>query len=296
MKKIVSDTSNIRIDKYLSESTKYSREFIQKLISNNLILVNNQPTKASYKVNLNDEITINEEELIEEKEIVPTKMDLDIVYEDKDIMVINKPSGLVVHPGSGNYTNTLVNGLMYYTKNLSTIGGEARPGIVHRIDKDTSGLLLIAKSNKAHEILSNDFKNKRVHREYIALLSGIFKSGSATIDAPIGRDKINREKMTVTEENSKHAITHMKVLKRYEKHTLVSCILDTGRTHQIRVHMAYIGYPVFNDPVYGKQTATEFGQFLHSAKMDFIHPITKEEMHFECPLPKYFEDYLKTLE
>lgn len=296
MKEIKVKEGNIRIDKYLSDNTEYSREFIQKLITNNLVLVNAKPTKASYKVNDNDKIIINAEEFIEESILEPTKMDLDIVYEDESIMVINKPSGLVVHPGSGNYNNTLVNGLMYYTKNLSDIGGVARPGIVHRIDKDTSGLLLIAKTNKAHEILSDDFKNKRVHREYIALLKGVFKNGSATIDAPIGRDKINREKMAVTEENSKHAITHMKVLKRYEKHTLVSCVLDTGRTHQIRVHMAYIGYPVFNDPVYGKGEATDFGQFLHSYKMDFIHPITKQEMHFECPLPPYFEEYLKTLE
>lgn len=296
MKEIKVKEGNIRIDKYLSDNTEYSREFIQKLITNNLVLVNDKPTKASYKVNDNDKIIINAEEFIEESILEPTKMDLDIVYEDESIMVINKPSGLVVHPGSGNYNNTLVNGLMYYTKNLSDIGGVARPGIVHRIDKDTSGLLLIAKTNKAHEILSDDFKNKRVHREYIALLKGVFKNGSATIDAPIGRDKINREKMAVTEENSKHAITHMKVLKRYEKHTLVSCVLDTGRTHQIRVHMAYIGYPVFNDPVYGKGEATDFGQFLHSYKMDFIHPITKQEMHFECPLPPYFEEYLKTLE
>lgn len=296
MKEIKVKEGNIRIDKYLSDNTEYSREFIQKLITNNLVLVNAKPTKASYKVNDNDKIIINAEEFIEESILEPAKMDLDIVYEDESIMVINKPSGLVVHPGSGNYNNTLVNGLMYYTKNLSDIGGVARPGIVHRIDKDTSGLLLIAKTNKAHEILSDDFKNKRVHREYIALLKGVFKNGSATIDAPIGRDKINREKMAVTEENSKHAITHMKVLKRYEKHTLVSCVLDTGRTHQIRVHMAYIGYPVFNDPVYGKGEATDFGQFLHSYKMDFIHPITKQEMHFECPLPPYFEEYLKTLE
>jgi len=296
LKKVVSNIDNIRIDKYLSDSLEYSREFIQKLISNELVKVNGKVVKASYKLRSNDEIEVFDEDLIEENNIDPVKMDLNIVYEDEDVMVINKPSGLVVHPGSGNYNNTLVNGLMYYTKNLSDIGGDARPGIVHRIDKDTSGLLLVAKSNKAHEILADDFKNKLVKREYIALLNGVFKNGSATIDAPIGRDKINREKMTVTEENSKHAITHMKVIKRYDNYTLVSCILDTGRTHQIRVHMAYIGYPVHNDPVYSKDNATSFGQFLHSYKMSFIHPITKIKMEFQAPLPKEFEEFIKEIE
>ncbi len=293
---IVSNVENVRIDKYLSENTEYSREFIQKLIENNLVLVNDKKVKASYKVEINDKIIINDEDFKEECDIIPTKMDLDIVYEDEHVMVINKPSGLVVHPGSGNYTNTLVNGLIYYTNNLSDINGEVRPGIVHRIDKDTSGLLLIAKTNKAHEILAEDFKEKRVKREYIALLNGVFKQGSATIDAPIGRDKNFRERMCVTEENSKSAVTHMKVLKRYSNYTLVSCILDTGRTHQIRVHMAYIGYPVHNDPVYSKKEATSFGQFLHSYKMKFVHPITNKEMEFEAPLPLEFEKFLETID
>lgn len=294
--KIKVQESDIRLDKYLSENTDYSREFIQKLIHDERILVNEKKQKASYKVNLGDEVVINDEGFVQEMDIKPVEMDLNIVYEDDDIMVIDKPSGLVVHPGSGNYDNTLVNGLLYYTKNLSDINGEVRPGIVHRIDKDTSGLLLVAKTNKAHEILSEYFKNKRVKREYIALLNGVFKNGSATIDAPIGRDKKNREKMCVTDENSKNAVTHMKVLKRYPKNTLVSCILDTGRTHQIRVHMAYIGYPVHNDPVYSHDEATEFGQFLHSYKMSFEHPITKEQMEFTSELPKYFLDYLEEIE
>ena len=294
--KIISDVNDIRIDKFLSDKTDYSREFIQKLINSDLILLNKKKVKPSYKLQENDIILINDEDYKRDTTLEETKMDLDIVYEDDDIIVVNKPSGLVVHPGHGNYNNTLVNGLMYYSNNLSDIGGNDRPGIVHRIDKDTSGLLLIAKSNKAHEILTDDFKNKRIKREYIALLDGVFKSGSATIDAPIGRDKNNREKMTVTDINSKHAVTHMKVIKRYSKYTLVSCILDTGRTHQIRVHMAYIGYPVHNDPVYNKKAATEFGQFLHSYKMNFIHPITKKEMHFECPLPEYFQNFLDTLD
>lgn len=295
MIKVVSDKENIRVDKYLASILDYSREYISRLMNAKLVLVNDKIVKASYKVALQDEIVIHDEEMKVDNAIEPVKMDLDIVYEDEYLMVINKPSGLVVHPGAGNYNNTLVNGLMYYTKNLSDVGGEFRPGIVHRIDKDTSGLLLIAKTNQVHEILADDFKNKRIKREYLALLDGVFPNGSATIDAPIGRDKQNREKMAVVEDG-KHAVTHMKVLKRYEGYTLVSCILETGRTHQIRVHMAYIGYPVHNDPVYSKKEADGFGQFLHSYKMNFIHPITKKEMEFICPLPKYFEDFLKELE
>ena len=295
MIKVVSEEENIRIDKYLASILDYSREYIGKLIDHQLVLVNNRVVKASFKVSLHDEIVIHDEDMKIEEDILPVKMDLDIVYEDEYLMVLNKPSGLVVHPGNGNYNNTLVNGLMYYTKNLSNIGGEIRPGIVHRIDKDTSGLILVAKTNPVHEILADDFKNKRIKREYIALLDGVFKSASATIDAPIGRDKQNREKMAVVEDG-KHAVTHMKVLKRYEKYTLVSCILETGRTHQIRVHMAYIGYPVHNDPVYSKKDATSFGQFLHSYKMNFIHPITKKEMEFVCPLPDYFKKFLDQLD
>lgn len=287
--------NGVRLDKYLAINTEYSREYISKMLDNGYILVNNTIVKPSYKVKENDIINIDES-YKEEIDIVPTKMDLDIVYEDEDIMVINKPSGLTVHPGSGNYTNTLVNGLMYYTKNLSDIGGEERPGIVHRIDKDTSGLLLIAKNNKAHAILSEDFKDKKVKRKYIALVNGVFPHNTATIDAPIGRDKINRQKMAITEENSKNAVTHLTVLKRYKKHTLISLLLDTGRTHQIRIHMEYIGYPIYNDPVYSKNLATEFGQFLHSAEMDLVHPITKKEMHFEAPLPKEFLDFILELD
>lgn len=295
MIKVVSEKENVRIDKYLASILDYSREYIGKLIDAKLVLVNGREIKASFKVSLNDEIVIHDEKLKVEEDILPVKMDLDIVYEDEYLMVINKPSGLVVHPGNGNYNNTLVNGLMYYTKNLSNLGGEARPGIVHRIDKDTSGLLLVAKTNQVHELLADDFKNKRIRREYIALLDGVFPNGSATIDAPIGRDKLHREKMAVIEEG-KHAVTHMKVLKRYDKYTLVSCILETGRTHQIRVHMVYIGYPIHNDPVYSKREATSFGQFLHSYKMNFIHPITKKEMEFTCPLPTYFREFLDRLE
>ena len=287
---------NERIDKYLANNTDYSRNTIEKMLDQDYIFVNGKKVKPSYKTKLNDEIEIKDG-FIEEVDIKPTEMDINIVYEDKDIMVINKPSGLVVHPGSGNYDNTLVNGLMNYTKNLSDINGEERPGIVHRIDKDTSGLIIVAKNNKAHNILSEYFKDhKNIKREYLALIVGRFPHETATIDAPIGRDPKNRKKMTVTSTNSKEAITHLRVVKRYKDYTLVSLILETGRTHQIRVHMNYIGYPIYNDPVYNTKKATEFGQFLHSYKMDFIHPITGKEMHFEAPLPKYFEDFINNLE
>ena len=285
-----------RLDKYLASNTEYSRSTIMKMLDSDFILVNGKHEKASYKVRECDEVEILDG-FREETDIVPTKMDIDVVYEDDDILVVNKPSGLVVHPGSGNYDNTLVNGLMHYTSHLSDINGEERPGIVHRIDKDTSGLLLVAKSNKAHAILTEYFKNhENIKREYIALLCGNFPHDSATIDAPIGRDPKDRKRMTVTADNSKEAITNMKVLKRYNGYTLVSCILKTGRTHQIRVHMNYIGYPIYNDPVYNTRKATEFGQFLHSYKMDFIHPITKKEMHFEAPLPTYFQEFIDSLD
>jgi 23S rRNA pseudouridine1911/1915/1917 synthase len=266
------------------------------MLDQELILVNGNKVKNSYKVRENDNIIIPDN-YSEEPDVEPTKMDIDIVYEDDDLMVINKPSGLVVHPGAGNYDNTLVNGLMYYTNNLSDNNGELRPGIVHRIDKDTSGLLVVAKNNKTHELLGEYFKNHdKIKREYIALLCGEFPHETATIDAPIGRDPKDRKKMTVTDKNSKEAITNLKVLKRYKGYTLVSLILETGRTHQIRVHMNYIGYPVYNDPVYNTKKATEFGQFLHSAKLDLIHPITGEKLHFESPLPKEFQDFLNKLE
>jgi len=292
--KIVVDKIDIRIDKYLGENTDYSRELITKMLKEGFILVNGKNVKPSYKTKLDDVVEIDESYKVEQ-DINPVEMDLNIVYEDEDIMVINKPSGLVVHPGNGNTNNTLVNGLMYYTNELSDIGGNERVGIVHRLDKDTSGLMLVAKSNKAHEILSDDFKNKRVYREYYALLNGVFPSDTAFIDAPIGRSKDNFNKMEVRSDG-KDARTNLKVLKRYKENTLVSLVLETGRTHQIRVHMLYIGYPVFNDPVYVNKKATEFGQFLHSKVIRFNHPITKEVMMFESDLPKEFNDYLENLD
>ncbi len=289
--RLVVNSDGERIDKYLALNTDYSREFIGKMIKDGFIKVNDKSVKASYKVCLDDVIDIDESYKTQ-SDIEAEDVSFEIVYEDNDLMVINKPSGLVVHPGNGNTHNTLVNGLMMHNKKLSDIGGDDRPGIVHRIDKDTSGLMLVAKTNKCHELLSDDFKNKRVKRTYIALLKGVFPHDSATIDAPIGRDKNNRLKMTVTADNSKNAVTHLKVIKRYDKYTLVSLNLDTGRTHQIRVHMEYIGYPIYNDPVYTTHEATSFGQFLHSSEIDFIHPITKEHLHFKADLPKEFSDFL----
>ena len=294
--KITVKESEERLDKYLANNTEYSRSLIAKMLDKQLVTVNNKNEKASYRLRENDEIELPDS-YTEEPDVEPVKMDLDIVYEDNDIIVINKPSGLVVHPGAGNFDNTLVNGLMYHTKNLSNLNGDERPGIVHRIDKDTSGLLIVAKNNKSHEILTEYFQNHQdIKREYIALLVGEFPHETATIDAPIGRDTTDRKKMTVTDKNAKEAITNLKVLKKYKGYTLVSLILETGRTHQIRVHMKYIGYPVYNDPVYTNKKCSEFGQFLHSYKMTFKHPITKEPMEFTAPLPKYFQDFLDTLE
>lgn len=294
--KIIVTENQVRLDKYLANNTEHSRSTIIKMLDNDFIKVNGKIEKASYKVKVNDCIDI-EDGFIEETDIVPVKMDINIVYEDDDLIVVDKPSGLVVHPGSGNYDNTLVNGLMHYTNSLSDINGEERPGIVHRIDKDTSGLLVIAKNNKSHAILSEYFKNHdNIKREYIALICGNFPHDSATIDAPIGRDPKDRKKMTVTDKNAKEAVTHLKVLKKYKDYTLVSLVLETGRTHQIRVHMNYIGYPIYNDPVYNTKKSTEFGQFLHSHKMDFIHPITNKEMHFESPLPEEFQTFIDSLD
>ena len=292
---IVKEKVNERIDKYLSDVTDYSRSLILKMIKNEDILVNDNIVKASYKVAENDEIKIIKE-YIEEIDLEPENIPLDIIFENENVILVNKPSGMVVHPGSGNKNHTLVNALLYHTNNLSEGSDNQRPGIVHRIDKDTSGLILIAKNNKAHEILADDFKHKRVKRKYIALVKGILAHNNITIDAPIGRDKIDRKKMMVTDLNSKDAVTHIKVLKRYHKYTLIECELETGRTHQIRVHLAYIGHPIFNDPVYQKDKTTSFGQFLHSSEITFKEPITKEQLHFKVDLPEYFQNFLDNLD
>lgn len=293
---MIVDVNDVRIDKYLADNTDYSRNLILNLIKNGEVLVNDKKIKPSYKVKCGDKITINNIKT-DTDDITPWDYPLDIVYEDDDIIIVNKPSGMVVHPGNGNKDHTLVNALKSYTDKLSDINGVERLGIVHRIDKDTSGLIMIAKTNKAHEILGEYFKEHSIKREYIALLCGVFPHDTATIDAPIGRDEKNRLRMTVTPNNSKKAITHLEVLKRYKSgYTLVKARLETGRTHQIRVHTKYIGYPVYNDPVYSNKSTGDFGQFLHSYSMEFVHPITKEKMYFKRDVPEYFQDFLDKLD
>lgn len=287
---------NTRIDTYLTQITDYTRSKLEKAFQDKKILVNNKPVKKSYLLKYNDEIIIP---TLEEKEfsLEPINMNLEIVYEDDDVLVVNKPNGLVVHPAPGNYTNTLVNGLLYHSKTLSTVNGEFRPGIVHRIDADTTGLLMVAKNDKAHLFLSKQLEEKTSKRKYVALVWGVIKEDTATIDAPIGRDKTDRKKMAVTDINSKEAVTHLKVLKRYKNATLVELILETGRTHQIRVHMEYIGHPVVNDPVYGRRKIIdETGQCLHAKELGFIHPTTKKEMYFINDLPECFLNILNKFE
>lgn len=287
------DSVGVRIDKYLCDNTEYTRSKIQKMIASGKVLVNGVKVKDSYKLKEKDNITM--EEYIEETDIIPENIPLDIYYEDDDLIVVNKPSGMVVHPAPGNYNGTLVNALLYHTKNLSTVNTLIRPGIVHRIDADTSGLLLVAKNDRAHNVLAEAIQKKEVVREYIALVEGIINEDTATIDAPIGRDKNNRKKMCVTSENSKDAVTHIRVLERYKNATLIKCRLETGRTHQIRVHLNYIGHPVVNDPVYGhkKLIDDEFGQMLHAEKIGFVHPTTKQYMEFTAPVPDKFNEILK---
>ncbi|MDD6092973.1 MAG: RluA family pseudouridine synthase [bacterium] len=291
--KIENNDIGKRIDKYLGETTDYTRSKIQKMIENGNILVNNNKVKSSYTLKENDNVEVTD--YVEETDILPENIPLDIYYEDNDLIVVNKPSGMVVHPAPGNYSGTLVNALMYHTNNLSTVNTSIRPGIVHRIDADTSGLLLVAKNDKSHNLLAEAIQKKEVVREYIALVDGVINEDTATIDAPIGRDKNDRKKMAVTSENSKDAITHIRVLDRYKDSTLIRCKLETGRTHQIRVHLNYIGHPVVNDPVYGykKLIDKDFGQMLHAEKLGFVHPTTKEYMEFTAPLPNRFKEILE---
>lgn len=291
MKYVIKENNDIlRIDKYLMNNTDISRSKIQEMIKQGLILLNGKKVKSSMMLKLNDEIEIIGK-LEEKTNANPEPMDLDILYEDDDLMVINKPSGLVVHPSSGHFSGTLVNGLLAHTNSLSDTNGDVRPGIVHRIDKDTSGLIVVAKNNKAHEKLAMQLKDKTLSRIYVALVHGKINHDTGTIDAPIGRDVNDRKKMCVTDENSKEAITHFKVLERFKNASLIECKLETGRTHQIRVHMNYINHPIVNDPVYGyKRKTTEFGQMLHAKEIGFIHPTTEEYMSFKCNPPKEFEE------
>lgn len=284
----------IRIDKYLMDKLDYSRSKIQRMIKSGDILVNDKNIKSSYILKLNDNIYINND-YSEEVDFVAEDIPLDIYYEDEYLLIVNKPSGMVVHPANGNYSGTLVNALMFHCNQLSSVNGEVRPGIVHRIDADTSGLLLVAKNDFVHQNLAEQISKKTVLRKYIALVNGVILEDSATIDAPIGRDKFDRKKMSVTSENSKNAITHLKVLERYSNATLIECKLETGRTHQIRVHMNYIDHPIVNDPVYGynKLIDKEFGQMLHAYIIGFVHPVTNEYMEFKADAPKRFYEILE---
>lgn len=273
-----------------------SRSHITKMIDDNLVFVNGKSEKSSYKVKMGDVIEIEETEVQElkiEKEDIP----LDIVYEDSDILIINKPQGMVVHPANGHWNGTLVNAILNHCKDLSGINGVARPGIVHRIDKDTSGLICVAKNDIAHNFLAEQLKDHTMHREYYALVKGQIKESSGEINLPIARSKSDRKKMAVDKENGKYAVTYFKVVKRFLNHTLITCKLLTGRTHQIRVHMAYIGHPVEGDPLYGTRANKVYrdGQLLTAYKLSLIHPRTKKEMTFEINLPKYFIDIINNL-
>lgn len=294
MKTIVIDDmhSLMRLDLFLMNELKISRSKIQELIKNSCVLVNDKSTKSSYNIKLGDTISINElEEEIDD--IIPENIPLEIVYEDEDVIIVNKPNGMVVHPAVGNRNGTLVNALLYHSKNLSNLNGEFRPGIVHRIDAYTTGLLMVAKNNKAHENLAKQLENKTTTRKYVALVWGVIDHDTGTIDAPIGRDEKDRKKMAVTNINSKNAITHFRVLERYKEATLIELKLETGRTHQIRVHMNYIGHPVVNDSVYGKRKIiNDFGQCLHAKTIGFNHPTTNQYMEFDSKLPQEFIDII----
>jgi len=292
---IVIKENGPRIDKALTEYLPdYTRSQIQLWLKEGVVFLNGQPLKANYKVKAGDEIVIKIPEP-ETLDLVPENLALEIVYEDEDVAVVNKPQGMVVHPSAGHSHGTLVNGLLFQLNNLSTINDVVRPGIVHRIDKDTSGLLMVAKNNAAHESLAAQLKDKTSLRKYIALVHGDIAHEKGTIEAPIGRSKVNR-KMQAVREDGKPAITHFTVLERFGDFTLVELQLETGRTHQIRVHMQYIGFPLAGDPTYGpKKTLKGNGQFLHAKLLGFTHPRTHEKMVFEAPLPAVFEKTLANL-
>ncbi|WP_153124179.1 RluA family pseudouridine synthase [Peribacillus tepidiphilus] len=285
-----------RLDKLLSTvNEEWSRTQIQQWMKDGHVRVNGQTVKTNYKCSVGDVIEIQIPEP-EELDVLPEEMDLDIYYEDSDVLVVNKPKGMVVHPAPGHTTGTLVNGLLAHCKDLSGINGVMRPGIVHRIDKDTSGLLMVAKNDLAHESLVQQLVDKTVKRKYKAIVHGVIPHDYGTIDAPIGRDKKDRQSMAVTEENSKHAVTHFRVLERFDHFTFIECQLETGRTHQIRVHMKYIGYPLAGDPKYGPRKTLDInGQALHAGILGFVHPRTKEYLEFEAPLPEEFENILDKL-
>lgn len=292
---ILEDQKGDRIDKVISTlDSEWSRTQAQGWIKEGHAIVNGQKVKTNYKCALHDKIEISIPEP-EELDVVPEKMNLDIYFEDRDVLVVNKPSGMVVHPAPGHATGTLVNGLMAHCKDLSGINGVLRPGIVHRIDKDTSGLLMVAKNDMAHESLVNQLVEKTVTRKYKAIVHGVIPHDFGTVDAPLGRDPKDRQKMTVVD-NGKHAVTHFHVIERFKDFTLIECQLETGRTHQIRVHMKYIGFPLAGDPKYGPKKTVDFdGQVLHAGVLGFTHPRTNEYLEFEAPLPADFAALLDKL-
>ncbi|MDJ1154300.1 RluA family pseudouridine synthase [Macrococcus caseolyticus] len=289
------EETGIRIDKFLADANPdWSRSQIQDWIKNELVLVNGKVIKSNYKLRLNDEISVTEKP-VEEIDLVAQDLGLEIYYEDKDVAIVYKPKGMVVHPAPGHPDGTLVNGLMHAITDLSGINGEIRPGIVHRIDKDTSGLLMIAKNDIAHRGLVDQLVDKSVTRKYTALVHGVIPHEFGTIDAPIGRNQKDRQEMAIVD-NGKHAVTHFNVLETFDKYTLVECVLETGRTHQIRVHMKHIGFPLVGDPKYGpKKTMDIGGQALHAGVLGFEHPVTGEYIERSAPLPAYFEELLTKL-
>lgn len=294
LKLTVDDTLTRRIDKVLAHQfNQFSRSHLQKWIVDGNVRVNGQPVKPKYKLAVGDQVVI-EPEAPQKVDLTPEKIPLDIVYEDDDVIVVNKPQGMVVHPAPGHPDHTLVNALLYHSP-LSTINGEFRPGIVHRIDKDTSGLLMVAKNDLAHRSLAAQLKAKTNQREYVALVHGVIKQDAGTIDALIGRSKKDRKKQAVVSDG-RHAVTHFKVLRRFRHYTLVSCRLETGRTHQIRVHMKSIGHPLAGDPLYGpRKTLPGRGQYLHARLLGFKHPRTGKDLVFTAPLPEYFQQMLDKL-
>ncbi|WP_313153613.1 RluA family pseudouridine synthase [Lacrimispora sp.] len=290
--------AGVRIDRYLSDQCQdISRSYLQKLLKEQSVLVEEKPVKSNYKVNAGDRISLTLPEL-REPEILPEEIPLDIVYEDKDIILINKPKGMVVHPAAGHYSGTLVNGLMSHCRSeLSGINGVMRPGIVHRIDMDTTGVLIVCKNDMAHNSISEQLKEHSITRRYAAIVHGVLKEDEGTINAPIGRHPIDRKKMSINEKNGREAITHYRVLERFKQFTYIECQLETGRTHQIRVHIASIGHPLLGDSVYGpaKCPFRLNGQTLHAGVLGIIHPRTGEYMEFTAPLPDYFEELLRKL-
>ncbi|TDM43627.1 RluA family pseudouridine synthase [Macrococcoides canis] len=289
------EETGLRIDKFLADANPdWSRSQIQDWIKNDLVLVNGKVIKSNYKLRLYDEIAVTEKP-VEEIDLVAQDLGIEIYYEDKDVAIVYKPKGMVVHPAPGHPDGTLVNGLMYAITDLSGINGEIRPGIVHRIDKDTSGLLMIAKNDIAHRGLVDQLVDKSVTRKYTALVHGVIPHEFGTIDAPIGRNQKDRQEMAIVD-NGKHAVTHFNVLETFDKYTLVECVLETGRTHQIRVHMKHIGFPLVGDPKYGpKKTMDIGGQALHAGVLGFEHPVTGEYIERSAPLPQYFEELLTKL-